>query len=186
MNYEIRTLGTDDAEDYRRVRLDALRLHPEAFGAAYEEEAALDHARIVERLAAPGFTRFGGFADGNLVGLAGLQIRAGAKERHKAHLFSMYVDAAYRRTGLAEQLVEAVIAGAREAGAVVLHLSVTVGNAPAQRLYRSMGFTVYGVERRSLKVDGHFHDEELMTLDLDCRQNTIPAIGHEGTDSTAR
>ena len=79
----------------------------------------------------------------------------------------MYVDAAHRRTGLAQQLVEAVIAGAREAGAVVLHLSVTVGNAPAQRLYRRMGFTVYGVERRSLKVDGRFHDEELMALDLD-------------------
>jgi ribosomal protein S18 acetylase RimI-like enzyme len=167
VKYEIRALGTDDAEDYRRMRLDALRLHPEAFGAAYEEEAALDHARIVERLAAPGFTRFGGFADGDLVGLAGLQIRSGAKERHKAYLFSMYVDAAHRRTGLAERLVEAVIAGARNAGAVVLHLSVTVGNVPAQRLYRRLGFTVYGVERRSLKVDERFYDEELMTLDLD-------------------
>jgi hypothetical protein len=30
-----------------------------------------------------------------------------------------------------------------------------------------MGFTVYGVERRSLRVSGHFHDEELMALDLD-------------------
>ena len=75
--------------------------------------------------------------------------------------------APHRRTGLAQQLVEAVIAGAREAGAVVLQLSVTVGNAPAQRLYRRMGFTVYGVERRSLKVSGRFHDEELMALDLD-------------------
>jgi len=26
---------------------------------------------------------------------------------------------------------------------------------------------VYGVERRSLKVDDRFHDEELMVLDLD-------------------
>jgi RimJ/RimL family protein N-acetyltransferase len=165
--YPIRTLATADAEDYRRVRLDALRRHPEAFGADYEEESRLDRTQFAERLATPGLTRFGGFADGNLVGLAGLQIRSGAKERHKAHLFSMYVDAAHRRTGLAEQLVAAVIAGAREAGAVVLHLSVTVGNAPAQRLYRRMGFTGYGVERRSLKVDGRFHDEELMALELD-------------------
>ena len=101
------------------------------------------------------------------LGLAGLQIRSGAKERHKAHLFSMYVDRAHRRNGLAQRLVEAVIAGAREAGAVVLHLSVTVGNAPAQLLYRRMGFAVYGVERRSLKVNGRFLDEELMVLDLD-------------------
>jgi RimJ/RimL family protein N-acetyltransferase len=164
---EVRALGATDAEEYRRVRLDALRLHPEAFGASYEEEAQLNHHQIVERLAAPGFTRFGAFADGRLIGLAGLQIRPGAKERHKAHLFSMYVDATHRRRGLAQRLVEAVISGARERGALVLHLSVTVGNVAAHRLYHRMGFTVYGVERRSLKVGDRFHDEELMALDLD-------------------
>jgi hypothetical protein len=30
-----------------------------------------------------------------------------------------------------------------------------------------MGFTVYGVERRSLKVEGVYHDEDLMARDLD-------------------
>ena len=167
MMYAIRALGVADADAYRRVRLDALRLHPDAFGSAYEDEAVLDRAQFAERLAAPGFTRFGGFAGGDLVGLAGLQMRTGTKERHKARLFSMYVDAAHRGSGLARQLIEAVIAGARKAEALVLQLSVSAGNAPAQRLYRRVGFTVYGVERRSLKVGGHFHDEELMALDLD-------------------
>jgi len=168
VTFEIRALTAADAEEYRRVRLESLRLHPEAFGASFEETAALDRAQIVERLSTPGLTRFGAFDEhGSLVGHVGLQIRSGAKERHKAALFSMYVDAAYRGTGLAQQLVEAVVAGARGAGAVVLHLSVAVGNAPAQRLYRRNGFTVYGIERRSLKVGGRFHDEELMALDLD-------------------
>jgi ribosomal protein S18 acetylase RimI-like enzyme len=167
MMYQIRALGVADADAFRRVRLDALRLHPEAFGSAYEDEAVLDHAQFAERLAAPDFTRFGGFASGDLVGLVGLQIRSGAKERHKARLFSMYVDAAHRGSGLAQQLIDAVIAGARKAEALVLQLSVAADNAPAQRLYRRMGFTVYGVERRSLNVGGHFHDEELMALDLD-------------------
>jgi ribosomal protein S18 acetylase RimI-like enzyme len=165
--YHVRPLGVADAESYRRVRLESLRLHPEAFGADYDDEAKQDPAQFAERLTLSGFTRFGGFVDRDLVGLAGLQIRSGAKERHKAYLFSMYVDAAHRRSGLAEQLVEAVISGARGAGAVLLHLSVTVGNASAQRLYRRMGFTAYGVERRSLLVDGRYLDEELMALDLD-------------------
>jgi ribosomal protein S18 acetylase RimI-like enzyme len=165
--YEVRALAVVDADDYRRVRLDALRLHPDAFGSAYEDEAMLERSQIIERLAAPSFTRYGGFAGDDLVGLAGLQMRTGAKERHKAHLFSMYVDAAHRGSGLAQRLVGAVISGARAAGALVLQLSVAAGNAPAQRLYRSMGFTVYGVERRSLKVGDRFHDEELMALDLD-------------------
>ncbi len=165
--YEVRALGVADVDAYRRVRLAALRLHPEAFGAAYEDEAALDRAQFAERLAATDFTRFGGFSADDLVGLIGLQIRSGAKERHKARLFSMYVDAAHRGSGLAQRLIDAVITRAREAGALVLQLSVAAGNAPAQRLHRRMGFTVYGVERRSLRVGGHFHDEELMAFDLD-------------------
>jgi ribosomal protein S18 acetylase RimI-like enzyme len=168
LTYAVRALGVADADDYRRVRLEALRLHPEAFGSAYEDEAAFDRAQIVDRLSSPASARFGAFDDhGNLVGLAGMQIRFGAKERHKAYLFSMYVASAHRRTGVAQQLVEAVIAGAREAGAVVLQLSVTVGNVPAQHLYRRMGFTIYGIERRALNVSGRFHDEELMAIDLD-------------------
>jgi RimJ/RimL family protein N-acetyltransferase len=166
----IRRLEPSDVDAFRAVRLDALRLHPEAFGASYEDEAALDRADFVERLAAPGFVRFGVFDEhGSLVGLIGLMIRSGAKQRHKAFLFSMYVDAAHRGTGLAQQMVEAVIAAAREAGAIVLQLSVASDNAPARRLYRRMGFTTYGVDRRSLKIGDHFHDEELMALDLDRR-----------------
>lgn len=164
----IRRLQPSDVDAFRSVRLDALRLHPEAFGASYEDEAVLDRAEFVERLTTPGFARFGAFDEhGTLVGLVGLQFRSGDKQRHKAFLFSMYVDAASRRTGLAQRLVEAVIAEAREAGAIVLQLTVEAGNLPAQRLYRRMGFTTYGIERRSLKVGDRFHDEELMVLDLD-------------------
>ena len=84
MNYRVRALGTADAHDYHRVRLAALRLHPEAFGSAYEDEAVLEHAQVVERLSTPGLIRFGGFADGTLVGLCGLALQSGAKQRHKA------------------------------------------------------------------------------------------------------
>ncbi|MEJ0020236.1 MAG: GNAT family N-acetyltransferase [Acetobacteraceae bacterium] len=167
MTHVVRALRVADAEAFRRTRLDALRLHPDAFGAAYEDEAALTLSQFTERLVAPGFTRYGGFAGTDLVGLVGLQMRTGAKEQHKARLFSMYVAAAHRGSGLAPLLIETVIAGARDAGAVVLQLSVEAGNARAQRLYQRMGFSVYGIERRSLKVAGRFHDEALMALDLD-------------------
>ena len=44
-------------------------------------------------------------------------------------------------------------------------------NASAQRLYRDMGFAVYGLERRALKVGERFYDQELMALDLDGGQS---------------
>ncbi len=167
MNEVIRILGATDADEFRRVRLDALRLHPEAFSSSYEDEASLDRAQIVERLETPGLTRFGAFAQASMVGLVGLQMPGGTKVRHKARLFSMYVEATSRRSGLAQQLVQAVIDRARQGGAVVLQLSVTVGNLPAQRLYDCMGFRIYGTESRSLKIGDRFYDEHLMALDLD-------------------
>jgi ribosomal protein S18 acetylase RimI-like enzyme len=167
MNYMVRALGAEDVDEFRRVRLDALRLHPEAFIASYEDECGLDRAQFAERLATPGLTRLGAFAHEEMVGLVGLQIPNGAKIRHKAHLFSMYVAAGHRRTGLADRLVQAVIDAAREAGALVLQLTVTAGNVPAQRLYNRMGFRVFGVERRAIQVGDRLYDEELMALNLD-------------------
>jgi len=167
MNYVVRALGVADVDEFRRVRLDALRLHPEAFIASYEDECVLDRVQFAERLATPGLTRFGAFAHEEMVGLVGLQVPSGTKVRHKAHLFSMYVADGHRGAGLANRLVQAVIDAAREAGALVLQLTVTAGNAPAQRLYRRMGFQVYGVERRAIQVHNSFYDEELMALELE-------------------
>ena len=168
MTYVVRALGVEDVDEFRRVRLDALRLHPEAFLASYEDESVLDRAQFAERLAMPGLTRFGAFAHEEMVGLVGLQVPHGAKVRHKAHLFSMYVADGHRRTGLADRLVQAVIDAARQAGALLLQLTVTAGNARAQGLYNRMGFRLYGTERRALRLGDRFYDEELMALDLDC------------------
>jgi ribosomal protein S18 acetylase RimI-like enzyme len=167
MQYVVRTLRQDDAPAFRRVRLDALRLHPGAFTSSYEDEVQLSEAQFAERLATPDLIRFGGFAGEELVGLVGLHLSTGMKERHKATLISMYVASQHRRSGLAQQLVTAVIDQARVSGALVLRLIVTMGNAPAQRLYRRMGFVPYGIERRAIRVNGAFYDEELMALDLD-------------------
>jgi RimJ/RimL family protein N-acetyltransferase len=56
---------------------------------------------------------------------------------------------------------------------LVLQLFVTAGNAPAQRLYRRMGFVPYGTERRAIRIGDVFYDEELMAFDLD-RSDAAP------------
>jgi ribosomal protein S18 acetylase RimI-like enzyme len=111
---------------------------------------------------------FGGFTDaGELVGTSALRLETGVKSRHKGSVFAVYVDAAHRGSGLARALVETAIGRARDARLRVLHLTVTIGNDAARRLYAGLGFQTYGIERRGLCVDGVFHDEELMALDLE-------------------
>jgi len=162
----IRRLERADLADFRRVRLDALRLHPEAFGSSYEEEAQEALAEFARFIAPPSAT-FGGFAGDWLVGIAGLHVSPRLKQRHRGKLVGVYVDAAFRRAGLARGLAETVIGAARQAKLRSLSLAVTVGNAAARRLYVGLGFQSYGIERRTLLVNGVLHDEELMALDLD-------------------
>ena len=163
MTFVIRRLRADEPALYRDIRLEALRLHPDAFGASFEDEAARPLAFFEQRLT--GNVIFGGFRDQELLGTAGFMPETGAKRAHKAHFWGMYVRAAARGTGLARRLVEAVLDHAKDRAELV-QLSVVSGNVPARRLYASLGFEPYGIEERSLKVAGRYLDEVHMVRRL--------------------
>ena len=50
MEYRLRLLTPVDEPMFRPVRLDALRLHPTAFGGTYEEEQLVPPAPWAERV----------------------------------------------------------------------------------------------------------------------------------------
>ncbi len=165
--WTIRPLTAADLPAFRAVRLDALRLHPRAYAAAYEEEIADSLDDFAARWpVAPG-VMLGGFLADRLVGITGLQVVPRVKERHKGFIYTVYVDRAVRGQGLAAGLVAAAIAAARRAGVRFVWLTVTLGNDDAQRLYERLGFRTFATQPRGLLVDGEFLDEALMLLDLD-------------------
>jgi RimJ/RimL family protein N-acetyltransferase len=165
--YQIRHLEAADAEEYRRLRLDSLQLHPEAYGSSFEEESLMSTADLIRRALSPPGGMIGAFADGRLAGMAGLFVQRRPKQRHKGELVQVYVDAAHRRSGIARELVVRVIGFSRDLKLRVLHLHVTVGNESARGLYLRLGFHPCGVARRSLLVNGRLLDEEIMAMDLD-------------------
>lgn len=163
----IRPLRTDDAAQWRTIRLEALKAHPIAFQSSHEEAATKDIAFFAARIppANSESVLFGAFIGGNLVGTCGFQVLTGPKQRHKAQVWGMYVTPAARRHGTGAALVQAAIDHARTRVAIV-SLVVSMENAPARTLYRRMGFVPYGVEKRALRHEGVDHDDELMALDL--------------------
>jgi len=163
----IRLLGPADAADYRPLRLQALRDHPEAFGASHEDEAARSLDMTARRLdGGPLNCVFGAFAGENLIGTAGFIVPdRSPKSRHKGLLVGVHVAPAHRGHGLGRALVTAVIDHAR-AHVVLLQAGVGVANTPALRLYESLGFRHYGREDKALRVDGVFIDEALIVLDF--------------------
>ncbi|WP_059170388.1 GNAT family N-acetyltransferase [Bacillus sp. FJAT-27445] len=43
-------------------------------------------------------------------------------------------------------------------------LAVTSSNSPAKKLYESLGFVTYGVDRNALLINGQYYSEDLMVL----------------------
>jgi ribosomal protein S18 acetylase RimI-like enzyme len=163
----IRPLAVKDLTAFRAVRLDALRLHPRAFGTSYEEEIVYTLDDYAAGWPTPPGVVLGGFVGDRLVGITGLRVEPRIKQRHKGFIYSVYVDPAFRDFGLAAGLVDAAIAIAREAKLRLVWLDVAVGNDGARRIYDRLGFRTFGIEPRGLLVDGAFVDEEMMVLDLD-------------------
>jgi ribosomal protein S18 acetylase RimI-like enzyme len=160
---QIRQLSPADAESFRELRLEGLRLNPEAFGSTYDFEKDQPLTRYTGWLT--NSTVFGAYQNTHLIGTASFTQLSGLKDSHKGLLRAMYVRPTHRRSGAARQLVQAVIETARQTVEQV-QLSVVSDNLPALHLYQSLGFRQYGLEPRALKHNDRYSDEILMSLDL--------------------
>ncbi len=164
---EVRRLQSSDAVAYRALRLRAFREHPEAFTSSYEEEVLKPVAYSEQRLAGTSAARFwGAFVDGVLVGTVGLDREQRIKNRHKAVVIGMYVAPEVARRGAGRALLEALMADARASDLEVLVLTVTRGNAGAEKLYVDAGFKSFGIEPRAIKVQNQHFDKNHMFLAL--------------------
>jgi RimJ/RimL family protein N-acetyltransferase len=161
---KVRRLEMNDVVDYRSLRLEGLKNHPEAFASSWEHEADKPFSWWAERLETSRV--FGGWVNSSrLVGVAGLRVKDAVKLQHKGVLVGMYVRPEGRGTGLAAALVQQVVEHARTLVEEVC-LTVVTSNTAARRLYSAAGFKEYGLERRALKVGSEYYEEVLMALPL--------------------
>ncbi|MBU8880482.1 GNAT family N-acetyltransferase [Bacillus sp. FJAT-29790] len=163
----IRLLKPSDANDYRKVRLEALKNHPEAFASSYEEEVETS-AEVYESrfLSVDSFT-FGAFESEKLIGTVTLLKENKLKLKHRANIVAMYVSAEKRRMGTGKALITAALEKAKEVkGIEQVYLSVVSANESAKKLYSSFGFEVFGEDKRALKIGNTYYDDEHMVLFL--------------------
>ncbi|WP_249316579.1 GNAT family protein [Bacillus sp. FJAT-50079] len=147
--------------------MSGLKVNPEAFGSTYEREVKFPLETVVERLK-PTKDKFviGAFADnGSLVGSVTFMRENSLKTSHKGNIFGMYVAPDFREQCLGKSLMVELIRRAKNCdGLEQINLTVVSENDSAKKLYKSVGFEVYGVERSALKFNGQYFDEDLMVL----------------------
>ncbi len=144
----VRALSEDEWDEYRSIRLEALRESPEAFVATYAEEEQYDEdfwrlrMRRSQRLLAE--------VDGEAVGTA--SVGFSEEEDHVAELFGLWVTPSLRGTGLATKLVAAGAKAAQEAGRTHLTYWVGTDNARAVAFASGYGFRPTD-KRRPVRVE---------------------------------
>jgi len=164
---DIIVLTEENIDQYMDLRLEGLKNTPEAFGSSYEEEIMYSKQNMLKRLEQENVTVFGAYEEGRLLGVVSLLFENHSKMKHRARIFGFYVDDRFRNSGIGRALVKRAIDESRKAGFIEqIYLSVVTTHFIAKRLYKSLGFHPYAVEKRALKVDKKYFDEELMVLFL--------------------
>lgn len=92
--------------------------------------------------------RFEAWAEGNLVGLVAAYLND--EERGVAYVTNVSVEARYRRTGIASELIARCIRGSERRGFERIELEVDGSNTAAVDLYRKHGFAVRGLLGRTI------------------------------------
>ncbi len=165
----IRQTCEKDVEAFRALRLNALKSHPEAFGADYEANLArpmgewLDHVRPDPE---NNSTVYVAEYEDSLIGMTGIYRGKGPKARHSGFIWGVYVRGQWRGTRLADKLVSCCLDWAKEQQIHIVKLNVVTTNGPAIRCYHRCGFEVYGVEPQAIYYDGVYYDELMMAKRL--------------------
>jgi ribosomal protein S18 acetylase RimI-like enzyme len=166
---EIRQLTSTDAPKYWDLRLEALRQAPEAFLTSYDDAIKRENpiAQVVSNLTTEGNYTFGAFDGEELIGVVTLLQEKAEKIQHRANIYAMYVTPKKQGLGVGESLLTAAINKAKSIdGIEKINLSVVANNEPAIKLYTKLGFKVYGLEEKAMKLNGVYLDDEHRVLHL--------------------
>lgn len=167
----VRPLGEEDWQDYRAVRLEALRESPEAFVATAAEEEAFDEARWRERMRRS--ARLVAERGGAPVGVVSVG-RASSEDEDEdgtaGELFGLWVKPELRGTGIATRLVNDGAAVARKRGQSHLYYWVGTDNGRAVAFASGMGFRPTD-QRRPMGVKSEADGDEEIAMVLPLGQD---------------
>jgi ribosomal protein S18 acetylase RimI-like enzyme len=163
-----RPLEESDFMLFVNIRKEAFQKEPEAFSSDYATYSAtpiIDKEHFFEKVINYPFSYvLGAFTEeGDLVGISGFMCHTALKRRHKGILWGMYVRPEFRHHGIANRLAEIVMMSAKEdARCEQVLISVSPPGSLAHHFYERLGFVLYGVEYRALKLEYEYVDEVLM------------------------
>jgi ribosomal protein S18 acetylase RimI-like enzyme len=170
----IRFLNENDSLIYRTIRLSSLKESPFAFSDSYEDQAGktiLDFQLEIQKIDNPleGFT-LGAFSNENqLIGFVKFKRDQRSKARHRAALYSLYVDPDYRRKGIAKKLIKELLKNIEALTDIQqLQLSTIISGNSLVDFYKSFDFQILGgIIKDDLIIQNRYVDAVYMVKYLE-------------------
>ncbi|MBM7578123.1 GNAT family N-acetyltransferase [Jeotgalibacillus terrae] len=164
---KIRKLHEKDAEKYFYIRLESLKNNPEAFATSFDEEQHQPIELYVNRLKSDTSITLGAFHNEQLIGIITIVKSIKQKLMHRAEIVSTYVTPGSRGNQTGKKLVTQALDEIRNIpGVEQVYLTVESNNIAAKKLYESVGFELFGTDRKAMKYEGQYFDIDHMVLYL--------------------
>lgn len=157
---EVVELTTNDWQELRELRLQALKNAPRAFGQTLEEARSLDESEWKQRFITGRY--FCVREGGKLVGMLCAARERGEKVQHVLNVYSVYVAPEARGRGVARAMFDKVMSEYMDGSTRKIRLRVAADNEEARGLYESIGFQQVGLLKDELHVDDEYVDEIVM------------------------
>jgi ribosomal protein S18 acetylase RimI-like enzyme len=162
---KIEILGPEQWQEYREIRLKALKTDPIAFGASYEQEIKFSEQEIKQKLSGENKKIYIAKLGDKIVALAVSTLEKPEHVEHLAKLHAIFTDPGFRKQGIGSRLLERVLKDLHQnpiTSRVIL--SVNSEQEGARKLYEKFGFTQFGLGRKEMKVKGKYYDQIQMEL----------------------
>jgi ribosomal protein S18 acetylase RimI-like enzyme len=165
----IQRLGPEHLAELYANRLRSLKETPSAFLVSYDEEMMKGSRRFLETLSHQGPEKLfvGALENGKVIGHLALFQGDLKSTAHTAQIYGMCVDKGFQGQGIGGKILDFALAHAKnEMKVLSVSLAYETSNKPAQKLYESRGFKVWGLRTKIKKIGDTFYDESFMTLDF--------------------
>ncbi len=166
----INSLSNKDWKKYKKIRLEALKINPEAFLNSYADVLKYPDQKWQEDLRKSakkdGTFYLFAFDKDKIVGMNGAHWRNDKKTiSHIIEVFGVFVTPAYRGQGIGKKLMEGVINEVKKDSQFKkIKLGVNAQNLPALKLYQNCGLKIVGKLEKELKFGNKYCDEIMMEM----------------------
>jgi len=162
-NFQVVKLTPEEWQLYKQIRLEALKVEPQAFGSRYAEVLQRPDSHWQERLkeAQAGEKSWLLFAQENdrIIGMIGAYCEEGSDA---VDIISVFVTKEKRGQGVASALMAAILKEVGKGGAFrKARLTVNAGQTAAVTLYRHFGFQIVA-EQPGVLGDGNVYPGYIM------------------------